>query len=132
MIELGLQLLYVGCFHCLQLFLCNGMLYGDGHEPVIVVVFDPASDCQLWVHNFVLLDLLMLAIATGLPVLQVVLAAPNVPEFGELPVLSKVKRVCAMLLALWCAKVYAVGEMPSLWSNLRVAFIWALSWWLWR
>ena len=37
-----------------------------------------------------------------------------------------------MLLALWCANVYALGEMPSLWSNLRVALIWALSWWLWR
>ena len=86
MIELGLQLLCVGCFHCLQFFLCNGMLYGDGHEPVIVVVFDPPSDCQLCVHYFVLLNLLMLAIATGLPVLQVVMAAPNVPEFGELPV----------------------------------------------
>ena len=53
---------------------------------MIVVVFDPPSDCQLCVHNFVLLDLLVLAIATGLPVLQVVLTAPNVPEFGELSV----------------------------------------------
>ena len=53
---------------------------------MIVVVFDPPSDCQLCVRNFVLSDLLVLAIATGLPVLQVVLTAPNVPEFGELPV----------------------------------------------
>ena len=59
MIELGLQLLNVGCFHRLQLFLCNGMLYGDGHKLVIVVVFDPPSDCQLCVRNFVLLDLLV-------------------------------------------------------------------------
>ena len=86
MIELGLQLLNVGCFHRLQLFLCNGMLYGDGHKPVIVVVFDPPSDCQLCVRNFVLLDLLVFSIATGLPVLQVVLTASTVPEFGELPV----------------------------------------------
>ena len=86
MVELGLQLLYVGCFHCLQLFLRNGMLYGDGHKAMIVVVVDPPSDCQLCVHNFVLLYLLVFATATGLPVLQVVLTAPNVPEFGELPV----------------------------------------------
>ena len=53
---------------------------------MIVVVFGPPSDCQLCVHNLVLLDLLVFAIAAGLPVLQVVLAAANVPEFGELPV----------------------------------------------
>ena len=86
MIELGLQPLNVGRFHRLQLFLRNGMLYGDGHKLVIVVVFDPPSDCQLCVHNFVLLDLLVLSIATGLPVLQVVLAASTVPESGEPPV----------------------------------------------
>ena len=86
MVELGLQLLYVGGFHCLQLFLSNGVSYGDGHEPMIVVVSDPPSDCQQCVHNFVLLDLLVFAIAAGLPVLQVMLAAANVPEFGELPV----------------------------------------------
>ena len=72
------QLLYVGGFHCLQLFLGNGVLYGNGHEAMVVVVLGPPSDCQLCVHN--------LAIAAGLPVLQVVLAAANVPEFGELPV----------------------------------------------
>ena len=86
MVEFGLQLLYVGGFHCLQLFLGNGVLYGDGHEAMVVVVPGPPSDCQLCVHNFVLLDLLVLAIAAGLPVLQVVLAAADVPEFGELPV----------------------------------------------
>ena len=37
-------------------------------------------------RNLALLDLLVFAIAAGLPVLQVVLAAANVPEFGELPV----------------------------------------------
>ena len=37
-------------------------------------------------HNFVLLNLLMLAVATGFPVLQVVMAAADVLEFGELPV----------------------------------------------
>ena len=91
MIELGLQLLNVGCFRRLQLFLCNGMLYGDGHKLVIVVVFDPPSDCQLCLRNFVLLGLLVFSIATGLPVLQIVLAASNVPEFGELPVQGKMQ-----------------------------------------
>ena len=46
--------------------------------------------------------------------------------------LSKVKRMYTMLSALWCAKVYFLGEMPNRWSNLRVACIWALSWWLCR
>ena len=86
MVEFGLQLLYVGGFHCLQLFLGNGVLYGNGHEAMVVVVLGPPSDCQLCGHNLVLLDLLVFAIAAGLPALQVVLAAANVPEFGELPV----------------------------------------------
>ena len=86
MIELGLQPLNVCCFYRLQLFLCNRMLYGDGYKLVIVVVFDPSSDCQLCVRNFVRLDLLVFPIATGLPVLQVVLAASDVPESGELSV----------------------------------------------
>ena len=53
---------------------------------MVVVVFGPPSDCQLCVHNLALLDLLVFAIAAGLPVLQVALAAANVPEFGELSV----------------------------------------------
>ena len=86
MVELGLQLLYVCGFHCLQLFRGNGVLDGDGHKAMIVVVFGPPSDCQLCVHNLVLLCLLVFAIAAGFPVLQVALAAANVSEFGELPV----------------------------------------------
>ena len=69
MVEFGLQLLYVCGFHCLQLFWGNGVLYGNGHKAMIVVVFGPPSDCQLCVHNLVLLDLLVFAIAAGLPVL---------------------------------------------------------------
>ena len=83
MIELGLQLLNVCCFHRFQLFLRDGVLYSDGYKLMVVVVFDPPSDCQLCVRNFVLLNLLVLSIATGFPVLQVVLAASNVPESGE-------------------------------------------------
>ena len=64
----------------------NGVLNGDGYKLMVVVVFNPPSDCQLCVHNFVLLDLLVLSVATGLSVLQVVLAASNVPESGELSV----------------------------------------------
>ena len=63
MVELGLQLLYVCGFHCLQLFWGNGVLYGNGHKAMIVVVFGPPSDCQLCVHNLVLLYLLVFAIA---------------------------------------------------------------------
>ena len=64
----------------------NGVLNGDGYKLMVVVVFNPPSDCQLCVHNFVLLDLLVLSVATGLSVLQDVLAASNVPESGELSV----------------------------------------------
>ena len=86
MVEFGLQLLYVCGFHCLQLFCSNGALDGDGHKAVIVVAFGPPSDCQLCVRNLVLLYLLVFAIPAGFPVLQVMLAAANVSEFGELSV----------------------------------------------
>ena len=86
MVELGLQLLYVCGFHCLQLFRGNGVLDGDGHKAVVVVVFGPPSDCQLCMHNLVFLYLLVFAIAAGFPALQVMLAAANLSEFGELSV----------------------------------------------
>ena len=88
-IELGLQLLYISSFHRFQLLLCNGVLDGDGNEAVVIVVLGPPSDCQLCVHNFVLLYLLALAVAAGFPVPQIVLAAPNVLKFGELSVQCK-------------------------------------------
>ena len=127
MIELGLQLLYVSCFHCFQLLLCYGVLNGDGDEAVVVVVLGPPSNCQLRVHDFVLLYLLVLAIAAGFPVPQVVLAAANVLEFGELSVQCETQIHNAVRIV-----VYAFGEMPSLWSKLRIALIWVPSWWLCR
>ena len=85
-VELGLHLLYVGCLHCFQLLLCNGVLNGDGNKTVVIVVLDPPSDCQLCVRNFVLLYLLVFAVTAGFPVLQIVLAAADILELGELPV----------------------------------------------
>ena len=108
----------------------NGVLNGDGYKLMVVVVFNPPSDCQLCVHNFVLLDLLVLSVATGLSVLQVVLAASNVPESGELSVQCETYVDNAVSIVM--CKVYALGEMPNLWSNLRVACVWALSWWPWK
>ena len=67
-IQLRLQLLNVGCLHCFQLFLCNGMLNGDRDKAVVIVVLEPPSDSQFRVRNFVFLDLLAFAVAAGFPV----------------------------------------------------------------
>ena len=81
-IELGLQLLYVSSFRRFQVLLCYGVLDGDGKEAMVIVVLGPPSDCQLCVHNFVLLYLLVFAVAAGFPAPQIVLAASNVLKFG--------------------------------------------------
>ena len=113
MVEFRLQLLYVGGFHCLQLFLGNGVLYGNGHEAMVVVVLGPPSDCPLCVHNLALLDLLVFAIAAGLPVLQVVLAAANVPEFGELPVQGETHIHNAVSIAVCKSVCGATYMLPA-------------------
>ena len=65
------------------------MLDGDRNEAVVIVVLGPPSNCQLCVRNFVLLYLLVFAVAAGFPVPQIVLAASNVLKFGELSVQCK-------------------------------------------